>query len=198
MKKTPQQQRSADTVQRIQDALLEIIAEEGYSAANTNRIAQRAGVNIASLYQYFPNRNAIALALFEQAAVELAQQVHHEMLASMTEPMETVLPRLFDRLLRFMEQKRAALLNLVEEVPELRGSAQAMSLENLVRSISRSFLAVHLRDRTPAEIACKLFFVQTAGMALIRRYVRDRPADLHRDQFIAEISGMIIEYLKRP
>jgi AcrR family transcriptional regulator len=198
MKKTPRQQRSADTVQRIQQALLEIIAEEGYAAANTNRIAQKAGVNIASLYQYFPNRHAIALALFEQAAAELAQLVHHQMLRSMTEPLETMLPRLFDQLLRFMEQKQAALLNLVDQVPELRESAQAMSLENLVRDISRTFLEMHLAGRAPEDIAGKLFFVQTAGMALIRRYVRDNPAGMGRERFIAELSAMIVGYLQAP
>ena len=198
LKKAPRQRRSADTVQRIQDALLEIIASEGYAAANTNRIAQKARVNIASLYQYFPNRHAIALALFEEAAAGLAQLVHREMVDSMTEPLQTVLPRLFEQLLSFMERKQAALLNLVEEVPELRESAQAMSLENLVRDISRTFLQMHLRDHAPDEIAHKLFFVQTAGMALLRRYVHDHPKTLTRERFIAELSGLIVGYLEAP
>jgi AcrR family transcriptional regulator len=198
MKKAPRQKRSADTVQRIQCALLEIIAEEGYAAANTNRIARKARVNISSLYQYFPNRHAIAMALFEQAAAELAQLVHRLMLENMNEPLEAMLPRLFDQLLRFMEQKRAALFNLVDQVPELRESAQAMSLENLVRDISRTFLEMHLRDRAPEEIACKLFFVQTAGMALVRRYIDDRPVALSRERFIDELSNMIVGYLEAP
>jgi AcrR family transcriptional regulator len=198
LKKAPRQRRSADTVQRIQDALLDIIAEEGYAAANTNRIAQKARVNIASLYQYFPNRHAIALALFEEAAAGLAQLVHQLVLESMTEPLASVLPRLFDQLLRFMERKQAALLNLVDQVPELRESAQAMSLENLVRDISRTFLEMHLRDHSPDEIAHKLFFVQTAGMALVRRYLRDRPKTLTRERFIVEMSGLIVGYLEAP
>ena len=198
MRKAPRQRRSADTVQRIQEALLEIIAAEGYAAATTNRIAQQARVNIASLYQYFPNRNAIALSLFEQAAAELAQLVHRQMLESMTEPLSTVLPRLFEQLLGFMERKQAALLNLVEEVPELRESAQAMSLENLVRDISRTFLEMHLGKRSAEDIESKLFFVQTAGMALVRRYVRDRPAGIGRERFVAELSALLVGYLSMP
>ncbi|HWY25681.1 MAG TPA: TetR/AcrR family transcriptional regulator [Nevskia sp.] len=198
MRKAPRQQRSSDTVQRIQDALLEIIASEGYAAATTNRIAQQAQVNIASLYQYFPNRHAIALSLFEHAAAELAQLVHRQVLDSMTEPLQTVLPRLFEQLLSFMERRQAALLNLVEEVPELRESAQAMSLENLVRDISRTFLEMHLGRRSAEEIESKLFFVQTAGMALVRRYVRDRPAGIGRERFVAELSALLVGYLTAP
>ena len=198
MRKAPRQQRAADTVQRIQDALLEIIASEGYAAASTNRIAKQAGVNIASLYQYFPNRHAIALSLFEKAAAELAQLVHRQMLDSMTQPLQVVLPRLFDELLNFMEHKQAALLNLVDEVPELRESAQAMSLENLVRDISRTFLEMQLGRRSAEEIESKLFMVQTAGMALIRQYVRNPPAAISRERFIAELLALLGGYLAAP
>ncbi len=99
------------------------------------------------------------------------------MLEGMTEPLETGVPRLIDRLLHFMEKEQAA-LNLIDEVPELRESAQAMSLENLARDTSLTFLKVHLSGQDSSAINCKLFFVQTASMALVRRYVRDRPADM--------------------
>jgi len=198
IKKLPRQRRSVETVRRIQNAMLEIIAEEGYAAASTNRIAKRARVNISSLYQYFPNRHAIALALFEDAAAGLAQLVHRELLGSMTEPLETALPRLIDRLLKYMEVEQAALMNLIDEVPELRESAQAMSLENLVRDTSRSYLELHLSKLDPASISRKLFFVQTAGMALIRRYVSDRPTDIPRDCFVREISDLILNCLRMP
>jgi AcrR family transcriptional regulator len=198
IKKSPRQRRSVETVRRIENALLHIVAEEGYAAASTNRIAKRAKVNISSLYQYFPNRHAIALALFEGSAARLAQLVHQEMLAGMTEPLQTALPRLLERLLKYMEEEQATLMSLIDEVPDLRASAQAMSLENLVRDTSRAYLELHLTGLDPAAIACKLFFVQTTGMALIRRYVSDRPPELPRERFVAEISDLILSYLQTP
>ena len=82
-RKRPQQARAQETVERIKQAMLDLIAEEGYAAASTNQIAKRAKVNIASLYQYFPNRQAIALALYEGSSAELAQRVHKSLLANM-------------------------------------------------------------------------------------------------------------------
>ena len=194
--KRPRQPRSAETVRRIQRAMLEIIAREGYAAASTNRVAKAARVNIASLYQYFPNRHAIALSLFETAAAELAQQAHRELLGSIATPLESGIPRLMERLLTYMEAEQAALMHLIEEVPELRESAQAMSLENLARDTSRAYLEMHLKDLDPKAIECKLFFVQTAGMALMRRYVRDKPSEISRQRFLAEVSRLIIDYLQ--
>lgn len=62
-RKQPRQQRSAETRQRILDAAARIFAEYGYAAGTTNRIADAAELSIGSLYQYFPNKDAILAAL---------------------------------------------------------------------------------------------------------------------------------------
>ena len=59
LRRTPHQTRALQTVDFILEAAAYILAEEGLGGFTTNRIAERAGVNIASLYQYFPNKSAI-------------------------------------------------------------------------------------------------------------------------------------------
>lgn len=61
-RKLPQQARSRATVDRIVTAAAHIFAEEGYGAT-TDRIAQAAQVSVGSLYQYFPNKDALVLEL---------------------------------------------------------------------------------------------------------------------------------------
>jgi AcrR family transcriptional regulator len=65
-RKSPRQERSRRTVARILDAAAHIFHEQGYSGATTNDIADEAGVSIGSLYQYFPNKDALLLALAHQ------------------------------------------------------------------------------------------------------------------------------------
>ena len=62
-RKQPKQQRSAETRQRILDAAARVFAEFGYRGGTTNRIAEAANISIGSLYQYFPNKDAILTAL---------------------------------------------------------------------------------------------------------------------------------------
>lgn len=64
-RRVPRQSRSRKTVARILDAAVEILVEEGLNGLNTNAIAERAGVNIATLYGYFPDKHSIVSALFE-------------------------------------------------------------------------------------------------------------------------------------
>ena len=64
-RKQPGQQRAVRTQQWILEAAAHIFAEYGYAAGTTNRIAERAGVSVGSLYQYFPNKDALLRALMD-------------------------------------------------------------------------------------------------------------------------------------
>lgn len=69
-RKMPGQARSQETVSVILEASARILESEGLRGFNTNAIALKAGVSIGSLYQYFPNKDSIVLALigsFEKA-----------------------------------------------------------------------------------------------------------------------------------
>mgnify|MGYP000948611233 CR=1 FL=1 len=62
-RKSPRQVRSRRTVERILDAAARIFHEQGYAGATTNDIADEADVSVGSLYQYFPNKDALLVAL---------------------------------------------------------------------------------------------------------------------------------------
>lgn len=64
-RKQPKQSRSVLLVEAIQQACLRILEEEGPGALTTQRIADVAGINIASLYQYFPNKEAVLAEVFQ-------------------------------------------------------------------------------------------------------------------------------------
>jgi AcrR family transcriptional regulator len=57
------------------EAAARVFEEHGYAGANTNRIAERAGISIGSLYQYFPNKESILAVLLEQHTQEVANAV---------------------------------------------------------------------------------------------------------------------------
>ena len=66
-RKKPTQKRAQKTVDKILMASAEILSESGIEALTTNRVARQAKVNIASVYQYYPNKEAILNDLMEQA-----------------------------------------------------------------------------------------------------------------------------------
>lgn len=65
-RKAPRQARAQVTRDAIVEAAAHIISDGGLAAYNTNAVAQRAGVSIGSLYQYFPNKDALMVALIHR------------------------------------------------------------------------------------------------------------------------------------
>lgn len=63
--KQPKQKRSRERVQLILKATLEVLEKDGIKALSTNSIATRAGIPVSSIYQYFPNKEAILAGLYE-------------------------------------------------------------------------------------------------------------------------------------
>lgn len=62
-RKEPKQARSTELVSAILEAAIQVLAKEGASRFTTARVAQRAGVSVGSVYQYFPNKAAILFRL---------------------------------------------------------------------------------------------------------------------------------------
>jgi AcrR family transcriptional regulator len=77
-RRVPQQSRSRDRVVRILDAAAGLVCEEGVEALSTRGIAERAEIPVASLYQYFADKDEILLALVERDIEAMDAQVAHD------------------------------------------------------------------------------------------------------------------------
>ena len=73
-RKRPVQRRSQKTVGYVLEAAAQLFAELGYERTTTNHVAQKAGVSIGSIYQYFPNKEALLLALAESHLSEVRER----------------------------------------------------------------------------------------------------------------------------
>lgn len=71
MRKAPSQRRSRVTVDVIIEAATRVLARRGWARFTTNEIAAVAGVSVGSLYQYFPDKLAIAEAIRERHLAEV-------------------------------------------------------------------------------------------------------------------------------
>ena len=81
-RKRPIQARAAGTVEALVEATLQVLVRDGYRKLTTTRVAERAGVSVGTLYQYFPDKRALVTALkvryfgLMTSAVERALREH--------------------------------------------------------------------------------------------------------------------------
>jgi AcrR family transcriptional regulator len=75
MRRQPTQERALQTIEAIFGATAQIVENDGEAALTTNRVAQVAGVSIGTLYQYFPSKEAVLLAMVERERGRVQQEM---------------------------------------------------------------------------------------------------------------------------
>ena len=77
-RKQPVQARSETTVLAIHEASIQVLLSIGYRKLTTTRVAERAGVSVGTLYQYFPNRQALIRAVLERYLMEMSASIQED------------------------------------------------------------------------------------------------------------------------
>ncbi|MBB6254656.1 TetR/AcrR family transcriptional regulator [Nitrospirillum iridis] len=138
-RKSPRQARAAETVRIILEAAARILEARGLDGFNTNAVAERAGVSIGSLYQYFPGKDALTAALIradgevllrEMAAAAILPQIRAALSGMIAAAVGHQLRRpVLARLLDIQENR----LPLGEAQEEKAGELQSLLAQVLAR-----------------------------------------------------------------
>jgi len=75
-RKTPVQERSNASVQAIHEAAVQVLLSAGKEGLTTRKVADRAGVSVGTLYQYFPNKSALLQAVLRNHLEGVARAIH--------------------------------------------------------------------------------------------------------------------------
>ncbi len=197
LRKIPVQRRSKETVAVIFDAAAQVFSLNGYAATTTDRIAERAGVSIGSLYQYFSNKDAILLGLVERHlkegqafVVELLKEIQKEgqIGPEMTRRfIETAIAQhsIDPALHRVLFEEASYPKSIKKKVTEIENAAVGMT-EEMLRHNSK------IRLQNPA-VAARMIF--TTVEVLTHWYVLYGDRDIDKDAFINELTDMLNRYI---
>lgn len=163
-RRIPRQQRAQESCAAIFEATAQILQREGMGALSTNRIAERAGVSVGTLYQYFPNKQAVLLAMGRRDIEETMAEVSAAVAAA-GEAGEPPGPRVIGCLVRRFSARREVRRVLMETVFSQQLNAElAATLEAMVRLLLRHGPAL-------AAAAPEQVFVMTRAVVGVLRAV---------------------------
>ncbi|MBN3751415.1 TetR/AcrR family transcriptional regulator [Paraburkholderia sp. Tr-20389] len=158
-RKTPTQSRAEETVASIIEAAAQILETEGFDGFNTNAVAARAGVSIGSLYQYFPGKDALTVALIRRET----QRFHEDVAVALTQRSgKAALEYLIGAAVRQQLQRPrlARLLDIEEGRPAVRGEVAKPELERMATDIIKRAIPRHASP----EVAAGDLFAMVRGM----------------------------------
>lgn len=138
-RKLPRQSRSKATVQAILDACSETLNRRSYHGLTTNAVAQRAGVSVGTLYQYFPNREALAGALVVRTMERLLDAMRQAVAECVEQGLEglAATEHLLLAGLDMLVQERPVFARLGREAPHLFQAPEATELQGKLIHLSQ-------------------------------------------------------------
>ncbi|MGY3240352.1 MULTISPECIES: TetR family transcriptional regulator [unclassified Bradyrhizobium] len=143
-RKQPQQARSNELVAAILDAAIQVLAKEGAQRFTTARVAERAGVSVGSLYQYFPNKAAILFRL-QSDEWRSTSELLRGILADRTKPPPERLRALVHAFIRSECDEAAIRGALSDAAPLYRDAPEAQE----ARAAGEGVVAVFMREALP-------------------------------------------------
>jgi AcrR family transcriptional regulator len=192
----PQQPRAQASVEAILTAAQLLLDEVGYERATTNRIAERAGVNVALLYRYFAGKESIVGALIERAAIATELALGDAIERTRGQPFAAGLRAIVISLTATPSP------NLHRALVEHVGAAERGPLLDALRArlLQRfdGFLARHADElRAARDREAALFILGHALEAVTHAVAFHRPPSLSADRAIDATVELVSRYLMR-
>lgn len=168
MKKQPKQKRSQALVEAILDASTRVLSKTKLSQMTTNNVAEVAGVSIGSLYDYFPNKNSIVVALMDNR-----MQAQLDGFFALLDH-ETTIEGVVDAVMNMIENDYLTKKDFMREVFMLAPENGRMEALFLNRIKAQKRLAAFMTDKLGRDQAWaekKSFVLVNAILGLIETYI---------------------------
>ena len=174
------------------EAAARILAERGYEGLTTNHVAERAGVSVGSLYQYFPGKEAILAAVFERY-LERMYDAARMPLAERHRSLADAIENAVESLLAVRAKDPKLHRRLMEEGPRLGRLRRIRQIQHKSRLAMRELLERHADELatddldTAAWVSAHL--IESLTHALLA---------LPRERIVAETVAAVLGYLRLP
>ncbi|MFC5760234.1 TetR family transcriptional regulator [Rhizobium sp. GCM10022189] len=194
-RKSPKQTRSNELVNAILQAAVQVLAQEGAQRFTTARVAERAGVSVGSLYQYFPNKAAI---LFRLQSDEWRQTSHllGEVLSDETRPPLDRLRSLVHAFIRSECEEAAVRVALNDAAPLYRDAPEAQEARSADDPVIERFMRETLPNASDTIRAMAGDLVMTTMSTVGKEFSEEAHGESEISAFADAMADMFCAYLR--
>lgn len=180
----------------ILEAAAQVLAQEGAPRFTTARVAEKAGVSVGSLYQYFPNKAAI---LFRLQADEWRQtsEMLRDILADGTKPPLARLRLLVNAFIRSECQEAALRVALDDAAPLYRDAPETQEAREAGEGIVETFMQEALPLASPAAQALAGDLITATLSAVGKQFSEEPRTDDEIEAYAQAMADMFCAYLER-
>jgi AcrR family transcriptional regulator len=195
VRRIPRQERSRILVDAILTAGARVLAEDGYSRARTAKIARVAGVSEGSLYQYFPTKDALVIAVMRRHVDRMMAAFEDGLVELAFLPLREAVRGIVRRTLRAHAIDPALHRVLFQEVRGRGRLPFPADFDERLTMVIRGYLDFHRDEVRPADLDLAARLLKAAVEAVVNVLVADAGAtfEIGAD----ETTALVLGYLAR-
>ncbi len=194
-RKRPRQARSRATVDSVLGATARVLVKRGFDGLTTNLVAETAGVSVGSLYQYFPNKEALVGALIEKHVDDLTSLCLAELTRVANLPVAEAIRSVVEVMIRAHAVNPELHRVLTEQVPRVGRMAKLREIEALVHRMVAGLLASRRAELAIEDPEMASFVLVSAIEAITHRAALFFPELLRDPRLVDETCTMVRRYL---
>lgn len=195
-RKEPQQARSAELVAAILEAAVQVLAKEGARRFTTARVAEKAGVSVGSIYQYFPNKAAILFRLQTDEWRETTDLLR-EILGDRSRPPPERLRALVHAFIRSECEEAQMRVALSDAAPLYRDAPEAKSVRLSGHQTARAFMVEALPDASEETRALASDLITSTFKSVGKAFSETPRTPDEITAFADAMADMFCAYLER-
>lgn len=195
-RKQPQQARSADLVATILEAAVQVLTTEGAPRFTTARVAERAGVSVGSLYQYFPNKAAILFRLQSDEWRQTSDLLRGILTATERPPLER-LRTLVHAFVRSECEEAAVRGALEDAAPLYRDAPEARKAKASSSGLFKRFISEALPNARPCDRAVAGRLIKTTLSTVAKEFSSTPRSAAEIEAYADAMADMFCAYLQR-
>jgi len=194
-RKVPRQARSAQMVESIIEATARVLASHGYEGTNTNLIAEYAGVSVGSIYQYFPNKEALVVAVHDRHIRQVGEIVDKIMSECDGASLQTTVTTLVRAVLTAHMLQPQLHRVLIQDLPIFAPSCeQSPAIQGFFGQVKR--MLSEWRDQiVPNNHDAASWIIMHIIKNLVHAAITDPPLNVAHSALYLEITNAVIGYL---
>ena len=195
MPRKPQQKRSKATVEAIVEAGFICVAERGAEDTTTRHIAERAGISVGSLYEYFANKEQVFSAMNQRFVDEVVAMIQPRITALVRMPIQEMVRTLLEGFKELLERNDGRYLKSVRSAIRMDSKVSYGPVNRILGSLVTQHLLHHPENAAVRRIPTMTYIFINGGIYALVRHLSDPSPPVSFDELVEGLAVMVGHYV---
>lgn len=180
------------TVSAVLEGAAQVLETEGYEKMTTTRVAERAGTSVGTLYQYYPSKEALLVAVLEAKIARVDRALARVFALPVTAPLAEHVRVMISALIEEKRVRPRLAAELARQAPRLEKMRLVARTLDHAHGMVRTLLQAHQHETAVADVDLAAWMVVHAVNGMIDGALLGAPAKLRDPGFADAVVGHVL------